>query len=333
MAGSNADAPDRPTRNSDGPPTRGTDRPPSRSAGRPADQAPDASEPGDGFDEDDQLLPLPPLPPSTRQRRPHDPWLVETPLLRTLSGPDIAGIVLLGALGIGVLVVLGLFVLNRFDQRDPVAASPATSAPAPTPAPRAAASSPASVPATTVPPPARSSPTAIPEVTTPGRIRGVPYTGALQPVTPSGVSASCTDKPSRDGSRTVTSFDAQNVLDGDPETAWRCHGRAIGTTLRVNFDQPTQIAQLGMINGYAKTDPVTRADRYAENRRVTRVRWSLDGDRWIEQKLDSGDSSLQTLRIPVTTTRVIVVQIRASSSGSRNATAIGELQFAGPAGG
>lgn len=283
----------------------------------------------------DPLLPLPPLPPSSRQRRPREPWLAEPPPLRTLSGPDIAGIVLLGALGIGVLVVLGFFVLDRFDQRDPAAAPAVSSARATvsTPAPKSVppSGSASSTPGTPSPTPIGSVPTAIPEATTPGPIRGVPYLGSLAPVSAAGASATCTDKPSKDGSRTATRFDADNVLDGDPETAWRCRGRAIGKRLRVTFDRPTRIAQLGIINGYAKTDPVTNADRYAENRRVTRVRWTLDADRWIEQTLDPGDSSLQTLRIPVTTTQLIVVKIEASSSGTRNATAIGELQFAGPA--
>lgn len=273
---------------------------------------------------------LPPLPPSSRARRPREPWIPEPPPFRALSGPDIAGIVLLGALGIGVLVVLGLFVLNRFDQRDPVvAASPAVGASAaPTVPPTSAATSRAT--GTPTPASAGPTPTAGPEVTTPGRIRSAAYSGPLAVLRPASAGASCTDKPIQDSSGREIAFDAANTLDDNPQTAWRCRGRAVGKRLTITFDQPTTVAELGIVNGWAKGRADSSSDQYRANRRLETVRYRFDGDRWIDQHLDTTDRSTQTLRIPATTTRTLVVEIRTVSSARRNYTAISELTFSGP---
>lgn len=270
---------------------------------------------------------LPPLPPSTRERRPREPWIPEPPPFRTLSGPDIAGIVLLGALGIGVLVVLGLFVLNRFDQRDPVvAATPAASS---SPAPSAAVTPPSS-PGQPSAGPTTDGTATDGTATGPGRIRGAYYRGQLNPVTPAGVDASCTSRPTQNADGGTTRYDAGLVLDGNPETAWRCPGPAVGERLTIRFDQPTAVAELAIVNGYAKGRLGSGGDQYRKNRRVERVRYIFDGDRWVDQQLDPTDRSTQTIRIPATTTGRIIVEIREVSPGERDATAISELTFAGP---
>lgn len=286
---------------------------------------------------------LPTLPPSSRSRRAREPWIPESPPLRTLSGPDIAGVVLLGALGIGVAVVLGLFVLHRFSDRDPVpartVAAPtvtASSAPArsPTaPGPTASATPSPSATATLSPSP---SPTTSAVTGPPGRIRGIPYAGRLTAVSDgdiSDVTASCTGDPTTNRDGTRVTYDASNAVDGDPTTAWRCAGRGIGESLTITFDRPVTLGQIGIVNGYAKTDPDTGADLYRQDRRVLRARWTTDGDRWVEERPDTSTDTLQTFRIPPTTTSQVVVQIRATSSGRRNIAAISELSFAEVAGG
>lgn len=279
-----------------------------------------------GWDGPDEQPPLPPLPPSSRDRRPRDPWIPEPPPLRTLSGPDIAGVVLLGALGIGVAVVLGLFVLNRFSERDPVAA------PSPTAArPVSPSGTPSATPTPTSAP--RPTPTASPTPTVPvvtgppGRLRGIPYAGRLDPVRVTDIRASCVDDPSEDGNGDRVTYEPENAVDGDLGTTWRCPGQGIGETLTVTFDRPVTLGEIGIVNGYAKKDPRNGTDNYTRDRRVLRARWTLDGDRWVEERPDTGDRSLQSFRIPQATTRTVVVQIKASSAGRRNEVAISELTF------
>jgi len=275
---------------------------------------------------------LPPLPPSSRERRPREPWIPEPPPFRTLSGPDIAGIVLLGALGIGVLVVLGLFVLNRFDERDPVAAATpaASSAPAPTRAPASAPAVatpvPTSAPAASTP----ATPTRSPEVVVPGPLAGAAYSGPLRPLEPVSAGAACTAGPTDDGKGGEVRHDAELVLDDDPETAWMCRGLAVGKRLTIRFDAPTTVAEIGIVNGWAKGRAGSRSDLYRQYRRIEAVRYRFDGDRWIDHELDPTDRSTQTLRIPATTTRTVTVELREISSASRDATAVSGLTFAGP---
>ena len=272
---------------------------------------------------------LPPLPPSSRERRPREPWIPEPPPFRTLSGPDIAGIVLLGALGIAVLVVLGLFVLNRFDQRDPVAAAtPAVSGPATPTSPAPAVTTPAAVPRPAGTTPAAS--TRSPEVVVPGPLIGAPYSGPLTPVQPVSAGAACTAEPTDGGDGGRVRHDPELVLDDDPGTAWMCRGLAVGKRLTIRFAEPTTVAEIGIINGWAKGRAGSRSDLYRQNRRVSTVRYRFDGDRWIDDELDTTDRSVQTLRIPATTTRTVTVELREVSSAARDATAISGLTFAGP---
>ena len=50
-----------------------------------------------------------------------------------------------------------------------------------------------------------------------------------------------------------TSYDASNMLDGVPETAWRAAGDGSGLKLVFTFPEKVRISEVGLINGYAKT--------------------------------------------------------------------------------
>ena len=84
---------------------------------------------------------------------------------------------------------------------------------------------------------------------------------------------------------------------------------------RPRSGRAVRVAELGLVPGYAKTDPTDNTDRYAENRRLTAVRWRFDDDTTIEQQLDPDAElrDLQTMRIPVTTTQRIAMEIVSSS--------------------
>ena len=60
---------------------------------------------------------------------------------------------------------------------------------------------------------------------------------------------------------------------------------AIGKKITLQLPGKTAIGEVGLIPGYAKTDEASGADRYAENNRVTRVRWTI-GDIVVDQRLN-----------------------------------------------
>ena len=75
-----------------------------------------------------------------------------------------------------------------------------------------------------------------------------------------------------------TSYDASNMLDGVPETAWRAAGDGSGLKLVFTFPEKVRISEVGLINGYAKTatdDAGKTFDWYAGHRRITQVTWNF----------------------------------------------------------
>jgi len=124
------------------------------------------------------------------------------------------------------------------------------------------------------------------------------------------------------------SYAAANLTDGVADTTWRCDGQAIGETITLTLPDKTAVGEVGLIPGYAKTDPATGDDRYAENNRVTRVRWTI-GDIVVDQKMSGStdDRSLRLLRVPKTDADEVQLEILAVAKGSRNTTAISEVQI------
>jgi hypothetical protein len=163
-----------------------------------------------------------------------------------------------------------------------------------------------------------------------GELTGAPYAGALVPVDVVKASATCVASPGVDGGGNRVTYRAGNMLDDDPTTAWRCDGDGRGVTLTMRLGDSTTIVAVGMIPGYAKTDPYDHIDRYAENRRISKVRWTFGDGSWIEQTLSTDPKSrrLQTLRIPKVTSNRVTVEILDSVPGSRDAVAISAVELA-----
>lgn len=154
----------------------------------------------------------------------------------------------------------------------------------------------------------------------PARASGRPAAGTSAPadappqhasaaVTPSSVSASCQSPPSRDGGGNTVSYPPANVLDGMYDTAWRCDGDGVGQILEITFAGPVTVTGIGIVPGYAKTDGFDNTDRYAQNRRISAVRYTFDGGTSVTGNLNSSATyrSLQLTAVPdVRTSRMTV---------------------------
>jgi len=141
--------------------------------------------------------------------------------------------------------------------------------------------------------------------------------------------AGCTSKPSVDSSGNEVTYDAGNLTDKAADTTWRCDGTAVGERIKLKLDRELPIGEVGLIPGYAKTDDVSHEDRFAENNRVTRVRWTV-GDLEVAQRMSGAadDRSVQLIRVPRTATDKVELEILAVRRGPRNTTAISEIQLA-----
>lgn len=113
-----------------------------------------------------------------------------------------------------------------------------------------------------------------------------------------------------DGAREDVGYAASNMLDGDPTTTWRMDGDGTGKVVTFAFEGPRTLTTVGLVNGYAKEDPATGTDRYAQTRRITRVSWTV-GKRRLTQELRDGDRGAQTVSFPATQAETITLRIDA----------------------
>ena len=154
------------------------------------------------------------------------------------------------------------------------------------------------------------------------------YQGNTDPAVIGGATASCQSPDSVDAAGNPIGSPPTNVYDGDLTTAWRCNGTGVGQSLTLTLAEAGRIGEVGLVPGYAKTDPRSGVDRYAENNRLTRVRWTLaDGTSFV-QRLDGSATNrgLQTMRIPATESDSVVLEVLASTRGPRNTMAVSEVR-------
>jgi hypothetical protein len=153
------------------------------------------------------------------------------------------------------------------------------------------------------------------------------WAGPVEAAAVNAIAADCTAPASNDSAGHRVTYVPENAIDDDPETAWRCSGTAVGQKLTLRMAAGVDVAEVGLVPGYAKTDPASGVDRYAENNRITRVRWTLSDGVSIVQRLDPDPTSraVQLLRVPPTQTDTITLEILGVRRGPRNTTAISQI--------
>lgn len=87
------------------------------------------------------------------------------------------------------------------------------------------------------------------------------------------VSVPSTAPPGIDSDGNTVNYPSSNMLDDNPATAWRMPGDGSDSSLQITFDQDVLLCEVGIVNGYAKTDTASNVLRYYEGRRITRVTW------------------------------------------------------------
>jgi hypothetical protein len=156
------------------------------------------------------------------------------------------------------------------------------------------------------------------------------WKGPVSAVAVASAQAGCTAPSSVDAAGHPVTYEAANAIDGRADTTWRCPGKAIGKTLVLHLGDEVAVGAVGLVPGYAKTDPVSGANRYAENNRITEVRWALGDGRTVVQHLSgsAADRSLRSVRVPRTETDTITLQVLAVQEGPRDTTCVSEVRVA-----
>lgn len=147
------------------------------------------------------------------------------------------------------------------------------------------------------------------------------------------VSAPRTAKPGLDTRGNVVRYDARNMVDGVPSTCWRTGGDGTGLEITFTFDDPVELTEVGLINGYAKRDGPR--DWYQGNRKILAVEWQFEDGTTVEQRL-SENRDPQTVEVdPVTTSTVVLRLTEVSPPGRgparRDYTPISDVTLIGSA--
>lgn len=137
--------------------------------------------------------------------------------------------------------------------------------------------------------------------------------------------------PSRSLAGDLVRYQTSNLTDRETSTAYRTRGDASGETIRFTFPQESLVTEVGLVNGYAKTDSFDgrAVDWYAANRKVLRVAWTFDDGSEVVQDLRIGPD-LQTIDVPPVWTQTVELRLlEVSPPGDgprgRDTTAISEV--------
>ena len=149
-----------------------------------------------------------------------------------------------------------------------------------------------------------------------------------QPLQLGGAEASATSPAAQNGCGEQVVYQASQVVDGSPETAWRVPGDGRGATLTVSIGAPAHVTAVGLIAGYDKVDRCTNADRFVQMRRITKVRWRFDDGTVAEQTFQDS-RNLQVLPVDVVTARVVIEVVSTSVAPELDYTAISEVRLFG----
>ncbi|GAA1920308.1 NADase-type glycan-binding domain-containing protein [Nocardioides hwasunensis] len=144
-----------------------------------------------------------------------------------------------------------------------------------------------------------------------------------------------TAPPTQDFDGTMVAYEAAQMGDGNPSTAWRTEGDATGQSITITLPEAGVVQRVGLVNGYAKQ--VAGVDWYPNNRRILAVTWTFDDGTAVTQTL-AERPELQTLKVPQVETSTVVLSIDSvtppgSGSLGRDYTAISEVSIIGRAAG
>jgi hypothetical protein len=112
-------------------------------------------------------------------------------------------------------------------------------------------------------------------------------------------------------------YEPDKAIDGLVGTAWRCDGSGVGQWLRINFRRTVTLTRIGIVPGFAKTDPRDSTDRYAQNRSISAVQYNFDDGSTFRQNFNTSASvrSAQTMDLPGVSTSQVTITILDSVPG------------------
>jgi hypothetical protein len=145
----------------------------------------------------------------------------------------------------------------------------------------------------------------------------------------SGIEVPSTAAGSTDACGKDVAFDSSRLADDSSETAWRMDGDGSGKSLTLALDGSHRVVSVGLIPGYALVDPCDGSDRFAQNRRITKVTWQFDdGSAPVVQELRDAPE-MQRVAVSAQATTVTLKIDGVTADPERDFTAISEIDVRG----
>jgi hypothetical protein len=140
-----------------------------------------------------------------------------------------------------------------------------------------------------------------------------------------------TAPPTTDLDGNLVAYEASQLHDGDPRTAWRMAGDASGQTISITLAEPAVVQRIGLVNGYSKV--VAGVDWYPNNRRILAVTWTFEDGSTLEQTFTERPR-MQMIAVPSVQTGTVALAITSvtppgSGNLGRDYTAISEVSIIG----
>jgi hypothetical protein len=149
-----------------------------------------------------------------------------------------------------------------------------------------------------------------------------------QPLIPVSAEATSVAEAAQNGCGQSTSYEPSQLLDGDPNTAWRAVGDGRWVKIVLTLSEAKRITEVGLIPGYDKTDQCTGIDRFVQMRRIKKVRWSFDDGTTTEQTF-SDERSMQSTPVDAVSAHITVEVLATTAAKELDYTAISDIHVAG----
>ena len=142
-------------------------------------------------------------------------------------------------------------------------------------------------------------------------------------------------RPTRTSTATRSPTTPATCSTASPTPPGARPGDGTGMELTFTLREPTELHQVGLVNGYAKTstdDKGRTFDWYLGNRRIQAVVWVFDDGSKVRQELDRDPRAADRSTSPTSSPARVVLRIVAVSppgegSAARDFTAISEVSF------
>jgi hypothetical protein len=129
-----------------------------------------------------------------------------------------------------------------------------------------------------------------------------------------------------------TSFDASNVSDGRPDSAWMPDPSDTSPSVTVSFDTPVRVSEIQLVNGYPKQDPC-RPDlnRFYQFMRPTLVSVDLHDGSEARQVSVTDTPTEQTLDVVGTTDQITLTILESNPPDPSRILSGTQIPFSIPA--